>query len=480
MTKGSTMIKSSPLTRATRLLKRFAKDTVGNATILVALGMPLIVGGGGFAIDFAQIYMWKRELQYANDQAAIAAAWELAADPNSTQYTDRALREYQANVMATDDFDATPSVEIANYAGGVANSVIVKSSATKMLPFTSFFTNSSTTVAVRSQAAFDGGVTFTKCLVAVDEDDSGTIKLQGDSVFTAGCGIAALSDSSKVCDSDGTNCTGEDAIIVDGNPTIDAGTIATRGTVDDWLEENTDDIILEGLTAEQLTDPFEGLEPPLSHSYTTQPDPKDQCTTYGRGRNAYTAATLNPGYYTDFQIFCDTQLNEGIYIVDGGGNPGGNVFFPGRYDVISSGRGVLFVLINGAGFTVVGSVQVGAQTYSSQLNLQGIQADYLTSVLGYDSDYANELDGMIVFEDPDSEGSNSVSLAGTSDTWLSGSLYFPVSELKIAGTAQVANRCLLIVANKVALTGTTDMTDFCPEGQEHEATVLLGSVNLVA
>ena len=40
----------------------------GNALMLVALGMPVLIGGTGVAVDTAQWYMWKGELQYAVDQ----------------------------------------------------------------------------------------------------------------------------------------------------------------------------------------------------------------------------------------------------------------------------------------------------------------------------------------------------------------------------------------------------------------------------
>ena len=58
-----------------RKLSQLKANTSGNATLLVALGMPVLIGGSGLAVDTAEWYMWKRELQFAVDQAALAGAW---------------------------------------------------------------------------------------------------------------------------------------------------------------------------------------------------------------------------------------------------------------------------------------------------------------------------------------------------------------------------------------------------------------------
>jgi Flp pilus assembly protein TadG len=37
-----------------RLLRRLAGDCSGNALILMAVGMPMLIGGAGLGVDFAQ------------------------------------------------------------------------------------------------------------------------------------------------------------------------------------------------------------------------------------------------------------------------------------------------------------------------------------------------------------------------------------------------------------------------------------------
>ena len=124
-----------------RLLKRLAGDTSGNALLLMALGLPMLIGGAGLGVDFAQWYMWKRELQYAVDQAAIAGAWARSDTATQAIYTDRARQEYNANLSAIKDIASDPVIGLANYAGGSNNSVTVHAHATKALPFSSLFSS---------------------------------------------------------------------------------------------------------------------------------------------------------------------------------------------------------------------------------------------------------------------------------------------------------------------------------------------------
>ena len=511
------------------LLKRLARSKSGNAAMIVALGMPALIGGTGFAVDTAQWYMWKREMQFAVDQAAIAGAWARAKEDTESTFETRAKQEFDANIQQTDGFVTEPEVALANFSGGTANSVTVSASATKKLPFSSFLTGNATTIGAYAQASFEQGETFTSCLIAVDEDASGAITLGGSSVLTAGCGLAALSDSAT-------------SIVVNGNPTIDAGWILSRGGIDQWLKDNTDDTILENLAG--LTDPFKDLSPPnpaesqINRTYSCASTPADytadksETTTisysYKKGSNlnnasAYNysnpragssstttatgvsvtaatttgtttsttssgtkisgngqssiwevktttvattysnivktggaeAGTIVPGTYSGIKIKCNTTFQTGVYIIDGG-----DLDVTGQYEV--TGSNVMFVLKNGAGIKIAGGADI---------NLTAIQASDLVA-RGVDSETADKLAGMLIFEDRNSSGNTKNKINGNANTLLNGTIYLPKSGLDFAGTAGVSSQCLMIAAATINLTGNANMTSFCPADMEESTTVV--------
>jgi len=510
--------------------KRLRRSTSGNALIIVAAGMPALIGGAGFAVDMSQWYMWKSELQYAVDQAAIAGAYARTSGETEDDYVTRAEQEYTANLSKTADFAVQqPTVTLQNWATGTGNSVVVTASATKALPFSSFLTGSATTVRVSSQAAFEKGVTYTSCLIAVDEDATGAITIGGSAQFIAGCGIAALSDA-------------DEAISVNGTPTIDAGWLIAAGGIDEWFKTNTDDTVLEN--QEGLVDPFGELTPPTNDTPRSATCPKgktttayiaDQITTrtqitysyWKKSGNNYVsnnytgtykktnsdttvsesnailtempasntvvtgptdsgyqwvdgsggnkiyqksvktvtktyvnphvntstevggALVLQPGTYSDMTFTCDVVYTSGIYVIDGG-----TLTVHSQYN--QTGAGVMFVLKNGAGLVINGG---------SNVSLTGMSVSQLESA-GVSHDQAVKLAGMLIFEDPNSQGNTGNKINGNSDTILNGTVYLPKSGLDIQGTAGVTSQCLMLVASTITISGNAAMESFCPAGQE--------------
>lgn len=430
--------------RLKKLAGRLHRACSGNATLLVALAMPVLIGGAGLAVDTAQWYVWKRELQFAADQAAIAGAWSRAKDSSGDTYRLRARQELESN-QALVDFAAEPEISLASYAGGSDNSVLVAVTATRSLPFSSFLTGRATTIAVQSQASFEQGANYTSCLLAVDEHTRGAITIGGNASLTAGCGMAALSDS-------------DDAVVVSGNPDVDIGWILAAGGIDDWFDTNTDDEVHENL--EGLFDPYADLTPP------NNPTPRTYaCTTTGSGRNRVTQASLLPGTYRSLVTSCNTTLAPGIYVLDGGN-------FVVRAQDVVTGSGVMFVLRNGAGIRINGGASI---------TLTGMTVGQLVAA-GAGPATAGRLAGILVFEDRNSAGSRDNLINGNAATVLNGVIYLPRSNLTFSGTAGVTSQCLLIAARTITLTGTAAMEDFCPPDLANETVVAItpDAVRLVA
>lgn len=407
--------------------------------LLVALSMTGLVGAAGLAVDVAQWFLWKRELQFAADQAAMSGAYSLSKNPDGA-WRERALLELSSNEQIV-DFKSTPTVRLANFGDNENNSVLVHVTASRALSFSRMFMSKPVTISVRAQATFAMPSRYTACLVATNETDTATVILAGSSELSLSCGIAALSDA-------------DDAITVNGNPTVDAGYFVTAGTVDDWIADNTDDEIFENVDG--LRDPFKDLVPPNNPAPRT-----DDCTTSGKGPNTVKSASLLPGTYASIESKCNTVLASGIYVIDGG-----TLKINAQYSFV--GTGVMFVLKNGASIQINGGANISLSAPTiSQLAAMGIVDERLA--------------GMLVFEDPDSEGDEST-INGNSATVLNGKFYLPRSRVEMSGTATVTTQCLMIVADKIKLTGNGTLGSFCPPNQEITDSVggASGRVYLVA
>ncbi len=254
--------------RIRRSLAELRQSASGNTAILMAAGMPALIGSAGLAVDTAQWYMWKREMQYAVDQAAIAGAWSKVKGSAGIEYKTRAQQELTANLQIV-DFQGTPSISLADYEQPAVkddNSIVVTLSGSKTLPFTSIITNTGVTVSVRAQARFQQGRTFTACLIAVDPSTKGAITIGGSAYVVARCGAAALSSNA-------------DAVVRNGTTSVfDVGWIVSAGGIDNsFAVPGTQ--IFENQAG--LVDPFGALVPPNN--------PTPQTYTCSAGTTSYSA-----------------------------------------------------------------------------------------------------------------------------------------------------------------------------------------------
>ena len=238
-----------------RFMKSLGRSTSGNVLIMFAAGAPVFIGGAGLAVDTAQWYMWKREMQYAVDQAALAGAWSKLGGSTGDDFKTRAQQEITANLQVV-NFQGTPSITLADYGGKTANSVLVSLSASKELPFSKLLMKSGTTITVSAQAKFEKALVYTACLIAVDPTTKGAISFNGNAYLVARCGVAALSNNPS-------------AITNGGSGTFNVGYLITAGGVDNSLEGTFTrngitytNVAYEGVQG--LVDPFAALTPPTN------------------------------------------------------------------------------------------------------------------------------------------------------------------------------------------------------------------------
>lgn len=420
----------------TKLCKTLKKSKSGNATLLVGLSIPALIGGAGFAVDTAQWYMWQRELQHSVDQAAYAGAWALAREESEGYYEKRATQEFDANQSKTKDFSTRPNIRIADYAGGTQNSVVVTATATRVLPFSSFLTGGASTVRATAQASFAEGFDFNACLVSLKEDGTGTT-IGGNATVRAKCGLAALS-------------CGEDAIKIDGSASVNTDVIVACGTID---AQDNDDVVVEGVSG--LEDIYADLEPP-----TNDTDREYVCS--GKGKNKQ--ASLLPGTYSSLVVKCATTLASGIYVIDGG-----LLDLAANYNV--TGSGVMFVLKNGA------TVKLGGNGNGNRISLTPMSAaDFVGTE--YEDD-ADKLSDILIFEDRNNNPSSDHIMNGNSNSLIEGLIYLPSGNLRINGTADVSAQCLQISAKTIDIRGNAFLETLCPTNETTSVGSSVPDVKLV-
>ena len=438
-----------------KLSRKLCRSKSGNAAILVALGMPALMGGAGLAVDTAQWYLWQRELQFAADQAALAGAWARGNGDTGTIYITRANQEFSDNLSIIANNGATHAASLADWGTGTQNSVIVRAEVVADLPFASFVMGRSTTIRVNAQATFERTDEYTACLMALHPTAGSAMWFNGGPTVDAACGVASLSTSDTSIRTNGSS----------GAQNIN--TVASAGGIDDGMGAFANASTIENFDG--LNDPYSGLTPP--------DNPTPRTLSCGSSGLTYTGDDFHngdqplsipkiytkfprktckalPGTYTDLEIGGNANLTSGIYVIDGGRLKlnGGNQL---------TGTGVMFVLKNGAQLDING----GADVFLSPMSALQLVA------LGIPADDSARMENMLIFEDPNSPGNSGSKLTGATNFDINGVIYMPKSELKLAGNIQATANCMMVMSSKVQVAGTADLTTLCPIGETHSVVV---------
>lgn len=414
-------------------VSRFCKlwsDARGNALMLTALALPVMIGAAGLGVHTMQLSHVKRELQREADSAAMAGAYSLYQSQSNSVATAQSNKALTQNALVP---GATATITPGSYTSGgttYTSAMYVRLVSTQPTPLMAMFGRSNSDVAAEARAAVvsDGKV----CFLARESGNNTGITFAGNSSLDLGCGA-------------GTNSIATDAVNVNGQPTVKVSPIVAMGGIPASTAYATGTMLMPNHAA--LTDPFAGsnLDP------STNDVSNGKCKT---DINVASGTTSNygPGCYGTINVQGTLLLSAGVYYITNGANNGG-------LQVGAQGR----LVCEGCTFVLTSTTPNNANSFATMDINGGAQIEISPSVgKGYD--------GITIYRDSRAAASNQCcKINGNSNSRLSGAFYFPNDTLTFNGTTGMSLTCFQMVANRLSFSGNATINNTCddlPNGKE--------------
>lgn len=395
-------------------LKAFRNDEGGQALVLVAVGLLMIMLIAGLGVDVGYLRYQHQQMQKAADAGALGAA--LVMNYNNT--AGAIMAAGQNDAAANGFMNGTNNVSVQVYnpppAGdtfaGNPNYVQVVISQPQPLFFMRVGGFTTAAVSARADAAI---ASASGCIYALDPTDSASFLVDGNVTINSTCGIVVDS-------SDGS------ALTKKGNSgQVTASSIGVVGGVSG-----------SGFTPAPVTgiapvdDPLRNVAEP---SYAPGCDHLNFSTTSG--------ATLQPGRYCNGITITGngtTTFASGTYFIIGGG-----IQVTGNATLIQSGSGgELFYLTQMLPQYSYGGVNMlGNSTATLSAMTTGPQA------------------GILFFQDRNVPvGSSPSEIGGNNGSLLTGAIYFPTTDVTYHGNP-AATEYSLLIAYTLEFKGNTTLTN---------------------
>lgn len=426
-----------------QILRRLASDRSGVTAIVTGIGLTVLLGFAGAAVDVAYWLNSTRGLQSAADQAAYSAAVAAGSTGcSSTTYAQQA-RGVAAARGYIDGQNATVSITCRS--SDVSFTVQIHQDQPRW--FTSLFLASAprASASATSQAAAKVSDVCVLALAGTNVDegvigtDASALWLNGNASANLHCSVGVDSSNNASLSTGGSASLTASSIYLVGDmqgAPSGASTIGTTPTANNILKYQT-----------PIADPYLGRTIPAHSSCGSY-----SITTYASD------GTVNPG------VYCG-----GLTL--GGNAPSAIVLAPGIYYIVGSGglsisSKATITSTGGVTFVLTGN---SAQGYASVTLNGGANVALSAPTTG-------PTGGMLFFQDrnaPFSGTASSSSSCGSGNTQnqvnggsnqlLTGALYFPSQSLCYGGNSATtgAGRCTQIIARTISFTGTSDVTLSC-------------------
>jgi len=466
------------------LLRRLWNDRSGNALILTAAAMPMLIGAAGLATDTIQWTLWKRELQRAADSAAIAGVYTRIKTEDEDTIGDAVCEDIdrtinRANRTMADLLDDCPDPVLPADDGDLKDQVSITLEVQKELTFSSMFLTSTPIIRASATAASISSATEF-CVVALETLSTGITITGSSDVDLNGCSLMSNSSHPSAAASNGNSGAGSGS-----GSGISANSLAAVGFVQhntSWDVESYD----PGSTA--VPNPFATKAVPPSSECTEDLYPSGSggsavkfgdvsvnrtgaAVTTASGVTIPSAGSSGTDDATD--IVCihngiqgsnyrgvnvasgvTLALGPATYVIDGGdltmNSTGASITCTGCTIILTnytSGGAIGNFNITG------GTLQISAPTTETHAGLS-------TSTVSYN------YQGIALMQDPAAtEVISNVNnppnmqniIQGNNGTVIQGAVYIPGRGLEFTGGSSTASACLQIVAKRVKFTGASSM-----------------------
>ena len=374
----------------------------GNVAVLFGITLPVIVGATGLGVDIGYWYYQARTLQSAADAAAYDGTVALMAGGTSTDITAAATKGAGDNGWS--GTNGTITVNWPPSSGQHQDSNSVQVILTENLPhfFSAIYSNAPVPASAAAVATMSKPVA---CILALDPTANQAVTVSGSANLQApNCNVISDSNASNAIDMSGSAQLTADCII----------SVGTANTT-------------SGLTLDVCSSPTNNAAPtPDPFASVPQPSLSGTCLTVAGG-----ATSLSPGWYCHglSTSWGPITFQPGLYMVSGGGlslSAGTN----------ATGTGVTFFVAAGQTAAVSGD-----------------------AVVNFSAPTSGTYAGLLFFGDRSATNGNN-NFSGSSDSTLTGAIYFAANEVTFSGGASNTN-CTEIVADTITISGVADFNGSC-------------------
>jgi Flp pilus assembly protein TadG len=409
--------------------KKLWSDRRGNALVIAAAALPLVLGSAGLASDTIEWALWKRQLQRAADSAAMAGVYSIVAlESENTGVQDAVTRDLAVNSHV--GITTTKNVSSSPTSGAYTSdpyAVRVVLSIQKSLSFSSLFLPTAPTITASATATVVPSGQY--CVISLEDTALTGINATGSTNLNLGCGMI-------------TNSTSMSAAVATGSSTVVASPVAAVGGIpasNNWGTGTT----LQPFTVAQ-EDPFNSpartVDPPsgVSCSGGATRVQNNETQNFGTDVNSVTCVT-------GLELDGTTTLRGTIYV------DGGSVNIGTTANITCDECTIVLSNHDNSPTATIGNFKVDG---SPQMH--------------FTAPRSGPFEGILIYQDRraiDGTGANyDNKLTGSSTSYFEGAFYFPRQDLEFSGNTGMNTNCLQLVSRRVTFTGSSAITNSCPTG----------------